>query len=125
MTDWHYATLTETADAIRSREISPVELTSTLLDRIAQLDSSLHAYATVTPELALAQARRAESEIMAGSYRGALHGIPVAVKDLCDTAGVVTASGTTVYANHVPGADATVVKRLADAGAVLLGKLQL
>jgi len=125
MTDRHYATLTETADAIRSREISPVELTIALLDRIAQLDPSLLAYATVTPELALSQARRAESEIAAGAYRGALHGIPVAVKDLCDTAGVVTASGTVVHANHVPETDATVVKRMADAGAILLGKLQL
>jgi len=125
MTDWHYATLIEAADAIRSRKISPVELTNALLDRIARLDPSLHSYATVTLELAFAQARRAEGEIAAGSYRGPLHGIPVAVKDICNTAGVVTAAGMAIHTSHVPDFDATVVKRLAGAGAVLLGKLQL
>lgn len=125
MTDWHYATLTETADAIRSRKVSPVELTNALLARIARLEPSLHSYATVTPELAIAQARRAETEIAAGADRGPLHGIPIAVKDICNTAGIVTAAGMTIHAKHVPDFDATVVKRLADAGAVLLGKLQL
>src|SRR5215831_16832810 len=125
MTDWHDATLIEAADAIRSRKISPVELTNALLDRIARLDPSLRSYATVTPELASAQARRAEGEIAAGSYRGPLHGIPVAVKDICNTAGVVTAAGMAIHTSHVPDFDATVVKRLAGAGAVLLGKLQL
>jgi amidase len=79
----------------------------------------------VTPELALAQARQAEAEIAGGHYRGPLHGIPVAVKDICNTAGVVTAAGMAIHTNHVPDFDATVVKRLSDAGAVLLGKLQL
>jgi amidase len=125
MTDWHYANLLETADAIRSRKISPVELTNALLDRIARLEPSLHSYATVTLELACAQSHRAEAEIAARRYRGPLHGIPVAVKDICNTAGVVTAAGMAIHANHVPDFDATVVKRLADAGAVLLGKLQL
>lgn len=125
MTDWHYANLVEAADAIRSRKISPVELTSALLDRIARLEPLLHSYATVTSELAFAQARRAEAEIAAGSYRGPLHGIPLAVKDICNTAGVVTAAGMAIHSRHVPDFDATVVKRLADAGAVLLGKLQL
>jgi amidase len=125
MADGHYATLTETADAIRSRRISPIELTNAMLDRIARLDPLLQAYATVTPELASAHARRAETEIAKGRYRGLLHGIPIAVKDICNTAGVVTAAGMAMHANHVPDFDATVVKRLADAGAVLLGKLQL
>lgn len=125
MTDLHYATLLEAADAIRSRKISPSELTRALLERIAQLDPALRSYATVTPELALAQARRAEAEIADGHYRGPLHGIPIAVKDICNTAGVVTAAGMAIHADHVPDFDATVVKRLADAGAVLLGKLQL
>jgi amidase len=125
MTDWHYATLMETADAIRSREISPVELTNALLHRIARLEPSLRAYAAVTPELAIDQARRAEAEIAAGTYRGPLHGIPVAVKDICNTTGVVTAAGMAIHIRHLPDFDATVVKRLADAGAVLLGKLQL
>ena len=100
MTDWHYATLLEAADAIRSRKISPVELNNALLDRIARLEPSLHSYANVTHELASAQARRAETEIDAGRYRGPLHGIPVAVKDICNTAGVVTAAGTTIHANY-------------------------
>jgi amidase len=125
MTNWHYATLLEAADAIRQRNISPVELTRALLDRIAGLEPSLHSYATVTPELALAQAGKAETEIASGLYRGSLHGIPIAIKDICNTAGVVTAAGMAIHADHVPTFDATVVKRLADAGAVLLGKLQL
>lgn len=125
MTDWHYATLIETADAIRSRKISPVELTNALLDRIARLEPSLYSYATVTLELASAAAHQAEAEIAAGAYRGPLHGIPVAVKDICNTARTVTAAGMAIHAHHVPEFDATVVKRLVDAGAVLLGKLQL
>jgi amidase len=125
MTDWHYATLLEAAEAIRSRRISPVELTDALLDRIARLEPTLHSYATVTSGLASEQALRAEREIAAGKYRGPLHGIPVAVKDLCDTAGIVTAAGMPIRDGHVPDTDATVVARLADAGAILLGKLQL
>src|SRR5256885_4595118 len=125
MTSWHYATLLEVADAIRTRKTSPVELTRALLRRIDQLESSLHSYARVTPELALAHAGKAEAEIASGLYRGPLHGIPIAVKDICNTAGVVTAAGTVIHADHVPTFDATVVKRLTEAGAVLLGKLQL
>ncbi|WP_407178665.1 amidase [Bradyrhizobium sp. STM 3562] len=121
----YYATLLEAADAVRSRNVSPVELTRGLLERIDLLDLSLHSYATVTPELALAQASQAEKEITAGRYRGPLHGIPIAVKDICNTAGVVTAAGMAIHADNVPDHDATVVKRLLDAGAVLLGKLQL
>jgi amidase len=125
MVDLHYATLVEVAAAIRSRKVSPVEVTRAMLDRIAKLDPALHSYATVTPELALAQAKAAEAEIAAGNHRGPLHGVPIAVKDLCYTAGIVTAAGMTIHADHLPTFDATVVKRLADAGAVLLGKLQL
>jgi amidase len=125
MTDMHYATLLEAADAIGSRKIAPSELTHALLERIARLDPALHSYATVTPELALAQASQADAEIAGGHYRGPLHGIPIAVKDICNTAGIVTGAGMAIHADHVPHFDATVVKRLADAGAVLLGKLQL
>ena len=125
MTDLYYATLLETASALRSRKVSPVELTRAMLDRIAKLDPSLHSYATVTTELALQQAKTAEAEIANGNHRGPLHGVPIAVKDLCNTAGIVTAAGMPLHAKHVPDFDATVVKRLADAGAVLLGKLQL
>jgi amidase len=125
MSEWSYATLLETADALRARKLSPLELTRALLERIDKLDPLLHCYATVTPEIALAQARRAETEISEGRYRGPLHGIPIAVKDIFETAGVVTAAGMRLRARYVPDRDATVVKRLADAGAVLLGKLQL
>lgn len=122
---WHYATLLEAASAVRLRQISPVELTRALLERITQIDPLLRAYVTVTSELALAQAKRAEADIAAGRYRGPLHGVPVAVKDICNTAGIVTAAGTAIRARYVPDFDATVVKRLAEAGAVLLGKTQL
>jgi amidase len=125
MTDLPFATLTEAADAIRRRIISPVELTETMLDRIGHLDPRYRAYATVTAEHARAQARVAEFEIMAGHYRGPLHGIPIAHKDICDTADVVTAAGMPMRADHRPKADATVVERLARAGAIMLGKLQL
>jgi amidase len=125
MLDMYYATLLEAADAVRLRKVSPVELTHAMLGRIDLLERSLHSYATVTLELALTQARKAEDEIGAGRYRGPLHGIPIAVKDICNTAGVVTAAGMAIHVKHVPYRDATVVKRLRDAGAVLLGKLQL
>jgi len=121
----HYETILEVSDALRERRLSPVELTRAMLDRIASLDPKLHAYALVTPDLALEQARRAEAEIVQGNYRGRLHGVPIAVKDLCHTAGVPTAAGMTIHADFKPDRDATVVRRLADAGAVLLGKLQL
>ncbi|MGY4572062.1 amidase [Bradyrhizobium sp. USDA 3256] len=120
-----YGSLLETADAIKARKLSPVELTKTMLDRIARLDPSLHSYATVTTDLALVQARKAEADIAAGRYRSRLHGIPVAVKDIYNTAGIVTSAGMPINFGNKPEFDATVVKRLADAGAVLLGKLQL
>lgn len=123
--DLHYATLLEAASAIKSRQLSSVELTHVMLDRIFELDPQLRAYATITPEVALAQATRADEEIAQGKIRGPLHGVPIAVKDICNTAGIVTASGMPIHAEYVPDFDSTVVKRLAAAGAVLLGKLQL
>jgi amidase len=123
--DPHYATLLEIARSLRRRAISPVELTQDLLRRIARLDPALHAYVTVTADLALAQAKAAETEIGQGQYRGPLHGVPIAVKDLCYTKGIPTAAGTVIHRGWKPGYDATVVRRLAAAGAVLLGKLQL
>ncbi|WP_144107604.1 amidase [Paraburkholderia sp. BCC1886] len=125
MDDLHYATLLDVAAKLQAREVSPVDLTKAMLARIERLSSSLQAYATTTPDLALRQARAAEAEIAAGRHRGPLHGVPIAVKDLAYTAGIVTAAGMPIHADHVPGFDATVVQRLADAGAVLLGKLQL
>jgi amidase len=121
----HYASLTEVARLIESREISPVELTQMMLNRIDAVDVRLHSYATVMADHALAAARAAEREIQSGSYRGPLHGVPIAVKDLCYTKGVRTMGGLKVLADFVPDHDATVVSKLEAAGAVLLGKLNL
>ena len=123
--DLHYRSLTETAERIRRRELSPVAVTEAMLERIGRLDGGLHSYRTVTADLARAQAAQAESEIAAGRYRGPLHGIPVAVKDLCFTEGIPTSAGMPIHRGFRPDHDATVVRRLADAGAVLLGKQHL
>ena len=122
-TPLHYRTLIEVADDIRACKLSPVELTETMLARIEALEPRLHAYYTVSRERAIAAAAQAEREIAAGSYKGPLHGVPIAVKDLCFTAGVRTTGGSAVRRDFVPTFDATVVKRLEAAGAVLLGKL--
>ena len=121
----HYFSLAQVAELIKRKDISPVELTEALLARIEQVDSSLKSYATVTAELALKQAANAEKEILAGKYRGPLHGIPIAVKDLCFTKGIATKGGLKVLKDFVPSYDATVVEKLDSAGAVLLGKLNL
>ncbi|MBR0565360.1 amidase [Azoarcus sp. L1K30] len=125
LNDWHYLDISELAPLLKRRALSPVELVRSQLDRIEALDSRLHAYARVMAYESLAAASEAETEIARGRYRGPLHGIPVAVKDLFWTRGVVTAAGTTVHGNFVPDEDATVVKRLRDAGAIIIGKLQL
>lgn len=121
----HYRTITEMAARIESKAVSPVDVTAALLERIEALDHRLQAYATVMAEAAMEQARAAEREIVNGTYRGPLHGIPVAVKDLCCTAGVRTMGGSAVYADLVPDFDSTVVRRFNEAGAVMLGKLNL
>jgi amidase len=125
MDDLHFLELTALAELIRTREISPVEATRQQLDRIATLDGKLASYAVVTAESAMAEARVAEADIVAGRYRGPLHGVPLAVKDLFWTRGVPTAAGTTIHKSFKPAEDATVVRRLREAGAVLLGKLQM
>ena len=126
MTDaLHYQTILELSSQIRSGDLSPLTLTEALLARIEALDGRLKSYATVMAESALAEARTAEVEIAAGRYLGPLHGIPIAGKDLCYTKGVRTMGGCAVLADHVPDFDATVVRRFRDAGAVLLGKLNL
>ena len=102
-----------------------IALTQQLLDRIAAVDGHLQSYVTVMTDHAIASARRADAEIRAGRYRGPLHGMPIAVKDLCYTRGVRTMAGTKLLADFVPDFDATVVARLEAAGAVILGKLVL
>ena len=119
----HYASFLDIADQIRRRKLSPVEVTKAQLERIDSLEPKLKAYITILAESALARAREAEREIQAGKYRGPLHGIQIAVKDLYFTSGLATKGGSGALADHVPSYDATVVGRFARAGAVLLGKL--
>ncbi len=122
-TELHFLTIAEAATLIERRALSPVELTRAFLDRIAAIDPQLNAYLLVTADAALDQARAAEAEIMAGNYRGAMHGIPFALKDIYCTAGIRTTSHSRTRANYVPDFDATSVAKLRQAGAVLLGKL--
>ena len=121
----HFLSLEEVARHLAGRAISPVALTRQMLDRISALDGRLSSYATVMPDQAMAAATEAEREINAGRYRGALHGVPIAVKDLCFTRGVRTMAGTAVLEGFVPEFDATVVAKLRAAGAVIMGKLNL
>ena len=117
--------LADAGDLLQARKVSPVELTNACLARIERLNPVLNAFITVTAEQALADARAAESEIARGRRRGPLHGIPIAFKDLFDTAGVRTTAGSAVFADRVPSEDAEVVRRLKASGAVLLGKLNM
>ncbi len=117
--------LQEAATLLRQKKVSPVELTRACLSRIEALNPVLNAFITVTAESALTQARVAEGELQRGTSRGPLHGIPVALKDLVDVAGVRTTAGSALFKDHVAREDAAVVQRLRHAGAVLLGKLNM
>ncbi|MBY4869693.1 amidase [Burkholderia anthina] len=123
--DLHNLEIHDLSLQIRSGKLSPVEVTTAMLARVDALDANLHSFARVTPELALKQAGQAEQEIRAGNVRSPLHGIPLAVKDLFDTKGIVTAGGMPIHSQRVPTENATVVQRLQDAGSVMLGKLQM
>jgi aspartyl-tRNA(Asn)/glutamyl-tRNA(Gln) amidotransferase subunit A len=116
-------TIAAAAAQLRSRTVSPVELTDAYLERIERLNPAINAYVTVTGERARADARRAADEIAKSGPRGPLHGVPIALKDLCDTAGIRTTAGGKFFADHVPKADCAVARRLREAGSVLLGKL--
>ena len=120
-----FLSATALAELLRRREVSPVEATVAYLARIEQVDPALNSYITVTAEQAMAEARQAEAEIAAGNYRGPLHGVPVAVKDQFCTDGVLTTGGSSILSEYVPDYDATVMSKLRDAGAVLLGKLNM
>jgi aspartyl-tRNA(Asn)/glutamyl-tRNA(Gln) amidotransferase subunit A len=124
-TDLTMLSIQEAAEQIRRRQISPVELTNACLTRIERLDPVLNAFITVTAESAFASAREAEVEIQRGRWCGPLHGIPIALKDLFDTAGVRTTAASGVFKNRVPKEDAEVVRKLKAAGAVLLGKTNM
>ena len=121
----HYLDLLDVSRLIQSRELSAVETTRAQLERIGLLDDALKSYALVMADAALADAERADTEIKAGRVLGPLHGVPLAVKDLCWTAGVPTAAGMTLYRDFVPTEDGTAVRKLREAGAVILGKLQM
>jgi aspartyl-tRNA(Asn)/glutamyl-tRNA(Gln) amidotransferase subunit A len=119
----HFLTIAEAASLIAARKLSPVEYVDALFSRINALDPQVNAFITQTAELARTQARAAEKEITSGKYRGPLHGIPFGLKDIFDTAGILTSGHSKVSRNNIPTEDATTVQRLYDAGAVLMGKL--
>ena len=120
-----FLSATELSGKIRKGELSPVEATEAYLERIAAVDPKLNSYITLCSDQALEAARRAESEIAAGRHRGPMHGVPIAVKDQIHTKGILTTDGSRLRAGFVPGEDATVVTKLKEAGAVLLGKLNM
>ncbi len=117
--------IVETAEQVRRKEISPVDLVRECLDTIDRLNPTLNAFITVTADSALAEAKKAEQEIHSGNWRGALHGIPVGLKDLIDTAGIRTTAASAVFRDRIPTEDADIVKKLKAAGAVFVGKQNL
>src|SRR6266498_1308659 len=117
--------ISDASELVRIGHVSPVDLVRECLEKIDELNPSLNAFITVTADSALAEARQAEVEIRNGNWRGPLHGIPIGLKDLIDTAGVRTTAASAVFENRVPAEDADVVKKLRAAGAVLLGKQNL
>lgn len=125
MSDLFRLTIVDAADLLARRDISAVELTEAHLNRIAAHDVRLNSFITVTADHALAQARAADDELARGVRRGSLHGVPIALKDLYDTAGIRTTAGATFFTNRIPDADARAVTLLFRAGAVLLGKLNM
>jgi aspartyl-tRNA(Asn)/glutamyl-tRNA(Gln) amidotransferase subunit A len=118
-------TIVDISALIREKKVSPVELTRAYLKRIEQYNPILNAYITIRGSEAIAEARVAEKEIASGNWRGPLHGIPVALKDNMDTAGILTTGGSALFADRIPAEDSEVAKRLKNAGAVLLGKLNM
>lgn len=120
-----FLTAIQLSKLIETKEVSPVEATQAYLDRIQEVDPKLNSYITITGEQALEAARQAEQEIAAGVHRGPLHGVPMAVKDQFNTAGVPTTGGSSILRDNVPTEDATVITKLKNAGAILLGKLNM
>jgi len=121
--DIAFLTIAELNRAYERRELSPVEVTRALLDRVAAHDAKLNSFIRVTEDLAMAEAKEAERELMAGSRRGPMHGIPYGLKDIVETAGIPTTGHSKLRQHHVPKADAEIVRRLKDGGGILLGKL--
>jgi aspartyl-tRNA(Asn)/glutamyl-tRNA(Gln) amidotransferase subunit A len=125
MNDLAYLSVAEGSQLLRAKKLSPVEWTTALLDRIAAIDSNTNAFLVVTADKALAQAKVAEAEIAKGNWRGPMHGVPYAAKDIFDIEGMATTCHSKIRTDHRAGADAFVVKKLREAGAVLLGKVAL
>jgi amidase len=123
--DLAYLEAHELADLIRTREVSSLEATQVQLARIEATDPSIRSFALVMADMALKDAQEADVEIAVGRHRGPLHGVPIGIKDLCWTADVPTAAGMAVHRDFLPEEDATVVRRLRESGAVILGKVQL
>ena len=120
-----YMSAGELSGLIRDRQVSPVEVIDAHLARIEATEPTLNSFITLLPDHAREAARRAEAQIQAGNYRGPLHGIPVGLKDLFNTAGVRTTSGSRILDNFIPAEDCTVAARFQQAGAILLGKLNM
>ena len=123
--DIYYLSIEEIQHRIRTRDVSPTHIVERCLERIQTLNPRLNAFATVRADQALDQARQAHEEIQRGGWRGPLHGVPVGIKDFYDTAGVATTAAFERFKNRVPRADAVSVARLKDAGAVILGKMNM
>src|SRR2546427_799874 len=121
--DLAFLTIAEASALLKSRQLSPVEYVEALIQRTETFDPQLHAYITRTIDLAQRQAQHAEHEIATGTYRGPLHGIPFALKDIYDTQGIRTSGHSKVCLNRLPEADATTTGKLYEAGAILMGKL--
>lgn len=123
--DYTYISIAEVSEMLRQRKVSPVDLTKACLRRIELLNPKLNAFITVTADSALKEAKLAEIEIRNGNWRGPLHGIPIAYKDNIDTAGIRTTAASAVFKDRIPMEDAVVVKKVKNAGAISLGKLNL
>src|ERR1700730_5715359 len=125
MSDLAYLTIAEASRLICARKLSPLDFTKALLARIAAIDAAYHAFIAVMEDAALREAKAAEAEIMRGDWRGPMHGVPYAAKDIFDVAGMGTTCHSKLRIDHRATADATAIIRLREAGAVLLGKLVL
>lgn len=125
MTDLVFFTASDLAPLIKAKQLSPVELTKHILNRIDTIDPTIHSYITPLHELALKQAGKAENEIMYGRYKGPLHGIPIGIKDNFDTKGIRTTAGSKLFVDFIPDKTATTVEKLLAAGGIMLGKLNM
>ena len=121
----YYESATELSTRIHERTVSPVDVVEACLERIERLNPTLNAFITVLADAAHAQAKAAEAEINAGKWRGPLHGLPIALKDFYDTAGVSTTAGAEQFKDRVPSTDANVVEKLKHAGAIVIGKTNM